>query len=69
MRRILPGRPRLPAANHPVGETADVLDLGDDSVSRLHELRRVPEEPDASRRAGGDDVAGMKGDRPGDRGD
>ena len=60
-------RGRSPRVVGPVDDRvldrADALDLAADAVARLEEDRRVAEDADARRRPGGDDVAGLEGDR------
>src|SRR3954465_11555905 len=46
--------------DHPVPQDSDARDLHFSDVSRLHEHRRLPLEPDASGRPGRDHVAGEK---------
>ena len=68
----MPRRQRLALAGFvgPVDDgildRADALDLAAHPVARLEEDRRIPEDADARRRPGGDDVARLERDRAAD---
>ena len=64
--RVVPRRHRRRTSRRRVLDAADPLDLAAHPVARLQEDRRRPEDADAGRRARGDDVARLQGDRAAD---
>jgi hypothetical protein len=58
-----------PITYHLVLQDADPVDLHPDGISRLEPDLRLHPEPDAGRRPGGDDVAGLQRELLGQEGD